>query len=90
MLYFSFNAPKLYDVSPVTLFNMNTYQQLYVAQNNTIFLCMNFSRWENPGIDVCSIPGICQPGRKSPGIDFAGNRSLDAPVLMEFLDVAVR
>ena len=36
-------------------------------------------RWENPGIDVYSVPGICQPARNSPVIDFSWNRSLGAP-----------
>ena len=43
---------------------------------------MKISRWENPGIDVYPIPGICQPASISPGIDFPGNRSLGAPVIV--------
>ena len=43
---------------------------------------MKISRWENPGIDVYSIPEICQPARNSPGIDISGNRPLGAPVLV--------
>ena len=49
--------------------------------NNVSFLCMIISRWKNPGIDIYSIPGIWQPARISPGIDFSGNRSLGAPVI---------
>ena len=61
---------------------MNASQQLYVAHNNAIFLCMKISRWENPGIDIYFIPGISQPARKSPRINFAGDRSLGAPVVI--------
>ena len=44
---------------------------------------MKISRWDHPGIDVYSIPRICQPARNSPGIDFFGNRSLGAPVFCD-------
>ena len=44
---------------------------------------MKVSRLENPEIDVYSIPGICQPAAKSPGIDFSGNRSLDVPAVRQ-------
>ena len=64
---------------------MVSKQYLFVAHDNVIFLFMKISRWENSGIDVYSIPGICQPARKSPGIDFAGNRSLGAPVFIVVL-----
>ena len=62
---------------------MNITQQLYVAYKNDIFLCINIFRWKNPGIDIYSIPEIRQPARKSTGIDFYGNRSLGAPVLVK-------
>ena len=54
-------------------------QFLFVAHNYAIFLAMKISRWENRGIDLYSIPGIGQPARKSPGIDFSGKRSLGSP-----------
>ena len=58
---------------------MNAPQNLYVTHNNAIFLFMEISRWENARIDIYSIPRICQPARKSSGIDFSGNRSLGVP-----------
>ena len=48
---------------------------------------LEISHWENPGIDVYSIPGICQPARKSSGIDFFGNGSLGAPVNMQMAQI---
>ena len=40
---------------------------------------MKIARWENPGIKIYYIPEICQPARKSQGIDFSENKSLGAP-----------
>ena len=60
---------------------MNAPQHLYVTHKNASFLFTKISGWKDPGIDVHSIPEVCQPARKSPGIDFSGNRSLGAPVL---------
>ena len=68
----------MYNVSLATIVGMIVRRKLYVEHNNFVFLVMTISRWEIPGINVYFVPGICQPARKSPGIDFSGNRSLGA------------
>ena len=65
----------MYSVSPTTIFHKNAPNNLNTTHNNAIFLSMKISCWENPGINVYSIAGICQPAMESSGIDFSGNKS---------------
>ena len=70
----------------MTHFSNGTIKPQYLNESydNAIFLFMKVSRWQIPGIDVFSIPGICQSARKFPGIDFFMKRSFPAPVRNTF------
>ena len=70
---------KLYNVSPGTILSMISQQHWYAAHYTDIFSFIKISRWENPAIDVYSIPGFCKPARNPPGINFSGYRPLGAP-----------